>query len=385
MKFTINTILYLLCASVVTCNVSHVTNLVHALTKSDEQKKNDVYLEAFLDKCGDAVQGIWKGMHAKKTTLEQDFAEAEAYVDKYTWVSHQTGRIKNDFVKALYDKMKTYKHMSLKSNELIGLDEIIKEGSVGLFKRQDSENLENIKYARLLCKIATNIFTWYMQSGKSLKAIKAVEEEIANNLKVSTEVKVVEEPVEPAAKSIEPAKEDVVVEQTPVDLVEAPAEAVKEVRVEATIDDVVIPPVDQVKEEAEAMQPVNNTVVEQIEHADLEANVDVPEAIVYNKNVQPEISRTQPIEDQKPIEKDIVGTKDVDLTNGKLWEKKNGHILYRGDKDLSDSLMENGGVYDRGVQTPYGGRSYQMISTRKDGKPFMDADSQVKYSDGSGN
>lgn len=326
MKFTINTILYLLCASIATGNVSHATNLVHELTKSDEQKKNDVYLEAFLDKCGDAVQGIWKGMHTKKTTLEQDFAEAEAYVDKYTWVSHQTGRIKNDFVKALYDKMKTYKHMSLKSNELIGLDEIIKEGSVGLFKRQDSENLENIKYARLLCKIATNIFTWYMQSGKSLKAIKAVEEEIAKKLKVSTEVKVVEEPVEPAAKSIEPAKEDVVVEQTPVDLVEAPAEVVKEVRVEETIDDVVIPPVDKVNEEvlpADVVEPLSERTVEQTNPVETVEDIQVPESHQNVEDIAPSID----VENKVPDDMGYIhvsGTPGVDhmiktRENGKMF------------------------------------------------------------------
>ena len=69
MKFTINTVMFLLGASVVTCEISHATNLANEYLKTEDQKANDVYLEAFVNKCAEAVQGIWKRMSGKKTTL----------------------------------------------------------------------------------------------------------------------------------------------------------------------------------------------------------------------------------------------------------------------------------------------------------------------------
>ena len=143
------------------------------------EKADDLYLEDFVNKCEQVVREIWKGMYDKKGSFEDNFVEAEKYVDKLTDLQRRD-RIKNNFVKALHEKMKRYKHISPISKTLITLDEIIKEGSINLLKRKDGENLENIKYARLLCKIATKTFNFYMKSGLSLKAINNAEQEFVN-------------------------------------------------------------------------------------------------------------------------------------------------------------------------------------------------------------
>lgn len=167
MKNIINTVMYLLCASAVTCNISHATNFV--------KEYDGLYLDGFTAKCECAVRDIWEAMPTAKTTFELDFDMAEQYVDAYTRVSHQTGKIQNDFVKALYDQMKQYVHISPKYKTLVGIDSIIKDGSIPLLNRNNVEDLENLKYARLLCKIATKLFSFSGNSAISLDSILNTE------------------------------------------------------------------------------------------------------------------------------------------------------------------------------------------------------------------
>lgn len=183
MKYTISIIMGLLCSSAMSGYASDLP--AKTAVEISEQNVEVLYLEGFIDKCAEAVYGIWQAMPGEKSTLDDDFKKAEEYVDRYTWGEHQLGRITNTFVKELYKKMKMYTHINPKSMEMLSIDEIIKEGSVALFTRTDSENrdeikdyydkLQNVKYARLLCKIASKVFTKADKSERSLRTINSVE------------------------------------------------------------------------------------------------------------------------------------------------------------------------------------------------------------------
>ena len=175
MKYTIGIIMGLLCSPVFSGNVSHAANSV--------KEYSGTYLDDFTHKCEIIVRDVWETIAVEKRAIDQyanfdmDVANAEEYVDKYSRLSHQSGAIQDDLVKALYEQMKLYAHISPKSYNLVKVDELIKEGSLG-FMRQDVEDLENIKYARLLCKIAYKIFTRNGDSERSLNNIYSIESDL---------------------------------------------------------------------------------------------------------------------------------------------------------------------------------------------------------------
>lgn len=166
MKLNIHAILYLLCASVVTTECSNAAEAGKDVVYSPYGQ--EVNMNAFLKKCRHVVESIWNGSvgHEAGANFEEDLFDSWVYVDYYTRDQHQKWFITDDFVKALYDKMKRFKYYTPDGRKELPLDELIKSGCVGEFTIGDVKDLSlvDIGCAKLLCGIAAKIF---FNNGKS--------------------------------------------------------------------------------------------------------------------------------------------------------------------------------------------------------------------------
>lgn len=177
MKYNISIIM--LCASVITGGYAS-NNAPNVNIGIYNQNFNGLHLDLFIGKCADVVNGIWRTMPVQ-TSLKEDLKAAIAYVNSY-----HNGRIENDFVRELRDNMQNYRHISPLSGNWVGIDEIIKEGSLYLFRRGYGAKFanfqylintrKNLKHVFLLCQIASKMFVDARKSKFSLSSVKSIDD-----------------------------------------------------------------------------------------------------------------------------------------------------------------------------------------------------------------